>query len=234
MVTSVPIAFLAGLLSVLTPCVLPLVPGYLSAISAVESGRLGAAGSARRVVRASTPFFLGFTVVFVLLGVGAALLADAIGDAQAQIAGFVLIVFGLAFMGLLPLPTAVVAPGLLARARSRGSNALLGAAFALCAAPCIGPVLAGVLVLAGGAGTVLQGAALLLAYSSGIAFAFLLAGIAFARAMAAFRWVRDRFDLIQTASGALLVALGGLLFFDRFWWLRVYLNRALNTVGLGV
>jgi cytochrome c-type biogenesis protein len=214
--------------------VLPLVPGYLSAVSAVEPDRVGERGSASRVARASAPFFLGFTVVFVVLGVAAVAVADAVGRAQYQIAGFLLIVFGLAFMGLLPLPQRIVAPGLVGGARRRGSSAFLGAAFAICAAPCIGPVLAGVLVLAGGSGTVLEGAVLLVAYSAGIALAFLLAGIGFARAVSAFRWLRDRFGVLQSVSGALLVVLGGLLFFDRFWWLRVYLNRALNTVGLGV
>jgi cytochrome c-type biogenesis protein len=229
----IPIAFAAGVVSVLTPCVLPLVPGYLSAVSAVEAGRLGQPGVARRVALASLPFFAGFTVVFVLLGAGAAAVAEAIPErSQAHVAGFVLVVFGLAFMGLLPYPKRLAAPGLLTRARSGGSAAVLGAAFAVCAAPCIGAVLAGILVLAGDAGTVLRGAGLLAVYSAGIAAAFLLAGIAFVRAMAAFRWLRDRYVAIQAVSGATLVALGLLLFFDRDWWLRIVLNRALNAVGL--
>jgi cytochrome c-type biogenesis protein len=233
MLTRIPVAFVAGLLSVVTPCVLPLVPGYLSAVSAVEAGRLGQPGAARRVALASLPFFLGFTVVFVLLGAGAAAIADLVPERrQEEVAGFVLVVFGFGFMGLLPLPKRIVAPGLLGRAHSRGSSALLGAAFAVCAAPCIGAVLAGILVLAGDAGSIVRGAVLLTAYSAGIAVAFLLAGIAFARAMAAFRWVRDRFVVIQVVSGAVLVGLGLLLFFDRDWWLRVLLNRALERVGL--
>ena len=233
MLTRIPVAFLAGMLSVVTPCVLPLVPGYLSAVSAVEAGRLGQPGVARRVALASVPFFVGFTVVFVLLGAGAAAFAEVVpARRQEEVAGFVLVVFGFAFMGLLPLPARLVAPGLLERARGRRSAALLGAAFAVCAAPCIGAVLAGILVLAGDAGSVVRGAILLTAYSAGIAAAFLLAGVAFARAMAGFRWVRDRFLVIQVASGAILVALGLLLFFDRDWWLRVLLNRALESVGL--
>jgi cytochrome c-type biogenesis protein len=233
MLARIPIAFLAGVVSVLSPCILPLVPGYLSAVSAVEAGRLGQRGVGRRVAAASVPFFLGFTVVFVLLGAGAAAVAEAIPDrSQARVAGFVLVVFGLAFMGLLPLPKNLAAPGLLAGARSRGSNALLGAAFAVCAAPCIGAVLAGILVLAGDTGTVLRGAVLLAVYSAGIAAAFLAAGVAFVRAIAAFRWLRDRYVAIQAVSGAMLVALGLLLFFDRDWWLRVLLNRALDSVGL--
>ena len=235
MLTRIPIAFVAGLLSVVTPCVLPLVPGYLSTVSAVEASELGRPGSGRRVVISSLPFFLGFTVVFVVLGAAAAGVAEVLGErSQARIAGFVLVVFGLAFVGLLPLPERVLAPGLLAGARRRGSGAPLGAAFAVCAAPCIGPVLATVLVLAGDAGSVARAVTLLLAYSAGIAAAFLLAGVAFARAMAAFRWVRDRYGVIRGASGGVLVALGLLLFFDRDYWLRVLFNRALNAVGLGV
>ncbi len=233
MLTRLPVAFLAGLLSVVTPCVLPLVPGYLSAVSAVEAGRLGQPGAARRVVLASLPFFVGFTVVFVLLGAGAAAVAEVVPErSQEEVAGLVLVVFGFGFMGLLPLPKRLVAPGLVGRAHARGSGALLGAAFAVCAAPCIGAVLAGILVLAGDAGSVARGAVLLTAYSAGIAAAFVLAGIAFAHAMAAFRWVRDRFLVLQVASGATLVALGLLLFFDRDWWLRVLLNRALDRLGL--
>jgi cytochrome c-type biogenesis protein len=93
-------------------------------------------------------------------------------------------------------------------------------------------VLAAVLVLASNTGTVLKGAVLLAAYALGLAAAFILAGVAFARAMGAFRWLRDRYVLIQVASGVVLVALGLLLFFHRDWWLHVALNRFLIDVGL--
>jgi cytochrome c-type biogenesis protein len=229
----VPIAFLAGLASVITPCVLPLVPGYLSALSSVEAGRLGERGTVRRVVTSSLPFIAGFTVVFVVLGAGAAAIGNAFSaNAQTEVAGFVLVVLGLAFVGLLPVPERLLAPGLLAGARRRGSGALLGGAFAVCAAPCIGTVLAAVLVLASNTGTVLKGAALLAAYALGLGLAFLLAGVAFARAMATFRWLRDHYRVIQVVSGLTLVALGLLLFFHRDWWLHVALNRALDAVGL--
>ena len=228
-----PIAFLAGFASVITPCVLPLVPGYLSALSSVEAGRLGERGTTRRVVLASVPFILGFTVVFVILGAGAAAIGNAVSaNAQTEIAGFVLVVLGLAFVGLLPVPERIFAPGLLTGARRRGSGALLGAAFAVCAAPCIGTVLAAVLVLASDTGTALKGAALLAAYALGLGIAFVVAGVAFARAMSAFRWLRDRYQAIQVVSGLTLVALGLLLFFHRDWWLHVALNRALEAVGL--
>jgi cytochrome c-type biogenesis protein len=233
METQIPIAFAAGFLSVITPCVLPLVPGYLSAVSGVEPRALGGAGAARRIVIASVPFILGFTVVFVILGTGAAALGGLVtGSAQTDIAGFVLVVLGLSFIGLLPWPERIVAPGLLTGANRRGSSLLLGGAFAVCAAPCIGTVLAAVLVLASDSRTVLRGALLLAVYSLGLGAAFLVAGLAFARAMSAFRWLRDHYLLIQAASGVVLVALGLLLFFHRDWWLRVLLNRALQKVGL--
>jgi cytochrome c-type biogenesis protein len=226
-----PIAFLAGLVSVLTPCVLPLVPGYLSAVSSVEANRLGERGVARRVVVSSLPFVAGFTVVFVILGAGAAAVGSVVDKrTQFEIAGFLLIVIGLGFIGLLPMPERTVAPGLLARAR--GSSVLLGAAFAICAAPCIGAVLASILVLAGSAGSITRGVILLFAYSLGLGAAFVLAGVAFARTMAAFRWFRDRYRVLQIFGGVTLVALGLLLFFERYWWLNVALNRVLEKLGL--
>src|SRR5579863_475424 len=126
MIEKLPVAFLAGLVSVVTPCVLPLVPGYLSAVSAVEVDRLGERGVGRRIVVASLPFICGFSLVFVVLGAGAAAIASVLAQtAQTQIAGFALIVIGLAFVGLLPWPERAVAPGLLHRARRRGSGLLL-------------------------------------------------------------------------------------------------------------
>ena len=235
MLGRIPVAFLAGLVSFVAPCVLPLVPGYLSAVSAVEAGRLGNPGTTRRVFLASLPFVAGFTVLFVALGAGAGLVGDAVSlnSTRVQaIAGFVVVVFGLAFVGLLPVPERLVAPGLVGGARRRGSAALLGAAFAVCAAPCMGPVLGAILVLAGSTTTVAQGAVLLLAYSLGLALPFVAAGIAFTHVMGPFRWLRDHYVVIRATSGALLVAIGLLLFFDRIWWLSVGFNRALEAVGL--
>jgi cytochrome c-type biogenesis protein len=227
------VAFVAGYASVLTPCVLPLVPGYLSAVSGVDPDELGRSGSARRIAVASIPFIFGFTLVFVAVGAGAAAISNVVTpSAQADVAGFVLVVLGLAFVGLLPVPERVFAPGLIVGARKRGSRALLGGAFAVCAAPCIGTVLAAVLVLASDTGAVLRGAALLAAYALGLGAAFLTAGLAFGRAMSAFRWMRNRYTIIQVASGVTLVALGLLLFFHRDWWLHVAVNRALDAIGL--
>ncbi|MGZ4256344.1 MAG: cytochrome c biogenesis CcdA family protein [Gaiellaceae bacterium] len=234
MVERIPVAFLAGVVSIAFPCVLPLVPGYLSAVSAVEVERLGERGVARRVVVASIPFALGFTVVFVLLGAAAAAVGGVLDkQQQTELAGFVLVVLGLAFAGLLPWPERVFAAGALGKAHASGSRALLGGAFAVCAAPCVGITLAAILALAADSHTVVRGVILLAAYSLGITAAFVLIGIAFTRAMAAFRWIRDHYAWIRIASGATLVALGLLLFFNRDWWLNVALHRVLDSVGLG-
>jgi cytochrome c-type biogenesis protein len=96
----------------------------------------------------------------------------------------------------------------------------------------MGPVLGAILVLAGSTSTVLSGSVLLFAYSLGLAVPFVLAGIAFSHVMGPFRWLRDHYVAIRTVSGALLVAIGLLLFFDRIWWLSIGFNRTLEAVGL--
>jgi cytochrome c-type biogenesis protein len=226
MLSRIPIAFLAGFASFVAPCVLPLVPGYLSAVSSLEARHFGEPGAARRVLAGSVPFVAGFTSVFVLLGALAGALGGVVDQRVYQeIAGFVLVVVGLAFARLLPLPQGMIAPRLLTGARDSGSNLLLGGAFAVCAAPCIAPILVSALVLAGDSSTIAQGAVLLFAYSLGLAIPFVLAGLVFAPAMGSFRWLRDRFHYFEIAGGLVLVALGLLFFFDRLWWLRSAFNH---------
>ena len=228
------ISFAAGFASVVLPCVLPLVPGYLAAPSSVEPGRLGQRGTARRVVVSSIPFIPGLTVVFVVLGAAAAAIGSVLsGPARTQLAGFILVVLGLAFVGLLPIPERVLAPGLLTGARRRGSGALLGGAFAVCAAPCIGSVLGAVLVLASTSGTVLKGTVLLAAYALGLGAAFVVAGLAFARAMGAFRWLRDHYTIITVISGAILVFVGVLVYRHEMTHLTGHLRDFMDSIGLG-
>ena len=234
--TAVVVAFGAGLLSFLAPCVLPLVPGYLSAVSSVEAERLGEPGAARRVVVSSLPFVVGLVFVFVLLGAGAAAVGLSFARNQfllEQVAGFILIVFGFVFLGLLPWPARLVGAGLVQGARRRGSGFLLGGAFAICAAPCIGPVLGSILVLAGDSATVWEGSFLLAAYALGLAVPFLVAAALFAPAMGVFRRIRDHYAVIQVVSGLVLLALGSLLFAGQFWRLQVYANRLFDFLGLG-
>ena len=123
-------------------------------------------------------------------------------------------------------------PGLAVRARRTGSAALLGGAFAVVAAPCIGTVLASILVLASSTGGVARGVILLLAYSLGLGAAFVLAGVAFAHAMRWFRWVRSHYQVLRIVSGGTLIALGLLLFFDKDWWLRIALSQVFERIGL--
>lgn len=229
----IPLAFLAGLISFVTPCVLPLVPGYLSVVSGVEVGKGG-----RRVLVASLPFVAGFTVVFVALGTlfsGAGGLYSGDPRVLKWVAGLVIVIAGLAFMGLLPLPflDRLAAPGLIERARGRGSRVLLGGAFAVCAAPCVGTVLGSILLLASDSSTVAQGALLLAVYSLGLALPFLLVGLGFSRVLGASRWLRDHYAGLRLVSGAILVAVGLLLFFDRFWWLNSGVSRMRDLMGLG-
>jgi cytochrome c-type biogenesis protein len=222
----IPIAFLAGFASFVAPCVLPLVPGYLSTVTSLNAQELRTRGAARRVLVSSLPFVAGFTVVFVALGIAISALAGVVSERVfAEIAGFVLVVFGLSFAHLLPLPERPVAPGLLTAARDRGSRVLLGAAFATCAAPCVSPILATTLVLAADSNTIAQGAVLLFAYSLGLAVPFVLTGVVFAPAMGSFRWLRDRYRYFEVGGGIVLVVLGLLLFFDKVWWLRSALDR---------
>ena len=209
----IPIAFFAGFASFVAPCVLPLVPGYLATIGGRESPR--------RALVTSLPFTAGFTVVFVALGIGISALSGIVSQRVfEEIAGFVLVVFGLGFAHLLPLPERPVAPGLLSAARDRGSRVLLGAAFATCAAPCVSPILASALVLATDRSTIGESAVLLFAYSLGLAIPFVGAGVVFGPAMGSFRWLRDRYRYVELGGGFVLVAIGLLLFFDKLWWLR--------------
>jgi cytochrome c-type biogenesis protein len=217
-------AFIAGLISIAAPCVLPLVPGYVAVIA-------GVGAAPRRIVERSIPFALGFTVVFVALGASAAALGGILPqERRIEVAGFLLVVFGLAFAGLLPWPERLLAPRFVEHARDRGSSALLGAAFAVCAAPCVGAVLGSVLVLASASGTVARGIALLTAYSIGLALAFLLVGLLMVRP---FRALRSHWTYVRAVSGGILVVFGLLLFFHREWWLYTGLRRVLDAVGLG-
>jgi cytochrome c-type biogenesis protein len=226
--------FLLGFASIAFPCVLPLVPGYLSAVSAVEANRLGDRGVGRRVALASIPFIAGFAAVFVALGAAANVIGNALSDQTRQaFAGFILVVAGLAFIGLLPGTDRIMAGGLLQGARRTGSRALLGGAFAICAAPCVGPFLASAFAAASNSDTVLKGSAWLLAYSVGLGVAFLLVSVFFVRGMTFFRWLRDHYRVFSVVGGVILVGLGLLLFFDEFYRVQIYTHRVLEAFGLG-
>jgi cytochrome c-type biogenesis protein len=234
MASQLVLAFAAGLLSFITPCVLPLVPGYLSVAAGVDAGRSEADG-APRMLRGAVPFVLGFVVVFALAGAVAGLAGSATASYRpvvAKVGGIVIVAMGFALLGALPGPglarVVAAAPG----RRARRSPVLLGAAFALCSAPCVGPMLASILVLAADTETAAEGTALLLVYAAGLAVPFLLVAATLGRALARLRPLRDLAPALRAVSGGVLVATGLLLFFDRLWWVNLYVNRMLRAVGL--
>jgi cytochrome c-type biogenesis protein len=216
------VAFSAGLLSFATPCVLPLVPAYLSAIGARST-------DPRQALAASVPFVLGFSAVFVALGAGAGLAGSTLADHRLElikISGIVIVAMGLIMLGLIRLPAfdRTLAPGL-EHAHASGSSLLLGGAFGLAWTPCIGPVLGSIMTLAATGATAARGAGLLAAYAAGLAVPFLLAGVALGRVMSAARIVRDRYDLVRVVSGAVLVAAGLLVFFDKTYLLNSWVGQ---------
>jgi cytochrome c-type biogenesis protein len=229
------VAFLGGLLSFLSPCVLPLVPSYLAAIAAPAGGAHSHAATTKRALTGAAPFVVGFTCVFVLLGAGAGVVAGALPFDAAGVralAGFILVVLGLALAGALPWDLGPGAPRLLESARRSRSAVLLGAAFATCAAPCIGPVLGATLVVGGSANAVAPAATTLLAYSLGLALPFLAAAVAFAHVMGPLRSLRNWFAAGRAVGGAVLVGTGALLFSDRIWWLNVAAHHLQDAIGL--
>jgi cytochrome c-type biogenesis protein len=172
--------------------------------------------------------------VFIALGVGAAILGGRFADYRTSLihlGGILIVAMGFVMMGLLRIPVLerslqpAVEP-----ARMSGSSLLLGGAFGLCWTPCVGPVLASLLLLAGSSRTVGSGAALLAAYSAGLAIPFLLAGVAFGKVMSAARAVRDHYTAIRVVSGSLLVLVGLAMFFDRMWVANAMVNSVVHAV----
>lgn len=233
---SIPIAFLAGIVSFLSPCVLPLVPGYISMLSgaSIEELKKEASGELlQRVLRNSLAFVAGFSVVFITLGasatwVGRFLLAQR--TTFNIIAGLIVIVFGLHLTGLVKIPLLYREARLDTGAprRSLGGAFLLGFAFAFGWTPCIGPILAGILTLAAAQDTLSKGMFLLAIYSLGLAVPFLLTALGIERFLKFYSRFRAHMHAVEVASGALLIALGVLLVVGRFTlisnWLS-FLNR---------
>jgi cytochrome c-type biogenesis protein len=225
------LAFAAGLLSVLSPCVLPLMPAYLSLISgiSVEEMREGADDSRMRsrVMRACFGFVAGFSVVFVILGVGAVAAGHivrtwqiqvfGIGIGMSQIAGVVIMLFGLHMTGLIPIRALYRDTRFQFQINHHSffSSMMIGAGFALGWSPCIGPILATILTLAGSKETMMQGVGLLLIYSGGLAVPFLIAGWSIEYFFEAFHRLKHHFRAFEIVSGLILVVVGALLVTDR-------------------
>ncbi len=222
-------AWLAGLLSFLSPCVLPLVPAYLSYISgeSVEQLRLvRGAGTGialrRRAVVQSLWFIAGFSMVFVLLGASASMIGQWLLAHMAslgKVAGIVIVAFGLHYAGFIRIPFLMMEARFDARAvdASRGMGALvLGAAFAFGWTPCVGPILGAILAIAGAQEEMMRGVALLALYSFGLAIPFLLAALA---TDAFLRWsqgFRRHLVLVEKLSGGLLIIVGMMIFAGSF------------------
>jgi cytochrome c-type biogenesis protein len=241
-------AFGAGLLSFVSPCVLPLIPGYLSYISGLSLDEMrgtptAAGGGAavavaatpdtrRRIVLSSLAFILGFSIVFVSLGASASFIGQFLTSRLTllgRIAGAIIIIFGLHTMGVLRIEWLYQEKRVQTTSRPVGfiGAGLVGIAFAFGWTPCLGPILAGILAIAAAQDTIGHGVRLLAAYSLGLGVPFLATALAINRFFVAFAKIRRHYHAIEVTSGALLVVIGVLIFTNRFTiiaqWLTPYL-----------
>ena len=238
--TTVQAAFAVGFVSFISPCVLPLVPGYLSAVSGVSLTEISEGeGRLRRIMLPALVFCAAFTVVFVALGMTATSLGSVLRDGRGtldKVAGAVIIALGVFFL-LTPFVDRLNREwrpeALISRAGS-GGPLVAGAAFAFAWTPCVGPTLGSILTAASVSDTVAKGGVLLLFYSLGLAVPFLLTAVAFTRATAAFRWLRDRYLIVTAVSGVVLIAMGVLLFTGELTQLNIEAQQALDSVGLNI
>ncbi len=227
-------ALFAGLLSFISPCVLPLVPAYISFISGVSMDELRNAERQQeltlRLMISSLLFIGGFTLVFVLLGatatfVGGFLLKNL--GIISKIAGVVLIIFGLHVAGLIKIPFLNYEARF--QTGSKPSSAIgaifVGSAFAFGWTPCIGPILGGILAIAGSQETVGQGMLLLLVYSLGLGIPFFLTAIATQRLLRAMNRVKKHFKTVELVSGGFLIVIGVMMVFNLFTTLNGLLVR---------
>jgi cytochrome c-type biogenesis protein len=238
--TTVVAAFAVGFVSFISPCVLPLVPGYLSAVSGVSLAEIQS--DDRRLGKILVPaavFCISFTVVFVALGMTATALGSALRDSRGtldKVAGAVIIALGVFFL-LTPFVDKLNREwrpeALISRAGS-GGPLVAGAAFAFAWTPCVGPTLGSILTAASVSDTVAKGGILLLFYSLGLAVPFLLTAVAFTRATTAFRWLRNRYLIVTGVSGVILITMGILLFTGQLTQLNIEAQQALDSVGLNI
>ncbi len=224
------LAFVAGVASFLSPCVLPVVPGYVTFVTGATLDDLrttpGAAAASscslrRRAAVHAGLFILGFSLLFVALGASATALGAAARRALPllqQLGGAVIVLFGLYMVGLVrtPLLLREWRVQLAARPAGRVGSLIAGVAFGAGWTPCIGPVLASILLYAGMSASVLHGAALLAAYALGLGVPFFVAAVALNWFLIRTRWLRRWLGLIERAAGVALIAVGILLFTGRF------------------
>src|SRR5918997_1244258 len=222
------VAFLAGLASFLSPCVLPLVPGYVSLISGVSIDRLkgeeGSRASARRaVILNSIAFNVGLSTIFVSLGAAAGLLgASFLNNMWIRIiGGLVIIAFGLQLMGVLKIGTLYKDTRKFSEEKPRGTlgSLMLGMAFAAGWTPCIGPILGGIIGLAATSGGWRSGLVLSAFYSAGLAVPFLLTGLGINRFLSFYAGFRRHLHKVEVVSGVLLIVIGVMVATNSVTWL---------------
>jgi cytochrome c-type biogenesis protein len=228
----VPVAFGAGLISFLSPCVLPLVPGYISAVAGVAPGEI----RARRVIGPSLAFVASFSTIFIALGLlgQQALHAALTGQAALKISGALIIAMGVVFMlaPFVPLLSREWHIGKLMERAGRSGPVLTGAAFALAWTPCTGPTLGAIITAAGTSSSAAHGAFLLACYCAGLGVPFLMTGLAFGKATAAFSVVRRNYAVVIGLGGVVLVGMGVLIWTGEFTRLNSAVDGWLNTLGL--
>jgi cytochrome c-type biogenesis protein len=212
-------AFVAGFLSFISPCVLPLIPGYISFVSGASLEEMRSqGGAARRLVLArSLAFVLGFSLVFIAFGASASAIGQFISDKSpilAKVAGILIIIFGLHMMGVFRLAFLDSEKRAQTQRKPAGpvGALLVGVAFAFGWTPCIGPILAGILVVAGSQETIGKGVLLLVVYSLGLGLPFVLTSLAIDRFFSVAAAIRRHYHAIELSSGGLLVAIGLLIF----------------------
>jgi cytochrome c-type biogenesis protein len=229
-------ALWAGMVSFLSPCVLPLVPGYLSAVTGVSVGELGDAGW-KRVLVPSLLFVASFSTIFILLGLTATGLGSTLSDHQPlleKISGALIIAMGVFFLASPFVPMLNRewhVDGLMSRA-GKGGPIVAGAAFGVAWTPCIGPTLGAILSAAALTNSAGRGAFLLAVYSAGLAIPFLLTAVAFSRMTAAFDVVKRHYPVIIATGGVILIAMGVLIWTGEFFHLNVEAQKFLSRLGL--
>lgn len=233
----IPLAVAAGLVSFLSPCVLPLVPGYISAVSGVTPDQARAAGGARRVLVPSLLFVLSFSTIFIVLGLGATAVGATLNDHREtleKVSAALIVAMGVFFVTA-PFVTRLNREfhvGALMERAGRGGPIVAGAAFAIAWTPCIGPTLGAILSAAALSGSAGHGAVLLAFYSAGLAIPFLLTSLAFGSMTNAFAVVKRHYALVIAAGGVVLIAMGILIWTGEFFRLNAEAQNLLDSLGL--
>jgi cytochrome c-type biogenesis protein len=229
-------ALWAGIVSFLSPCVLPLVPGYLSAVTGVSVDELEEAGW-RRVLVPSLLFVASFSAIFILLGLTATGLGSALNENQdtlEKVSGALIVVMGVVFVAapFVPMLNREWHVEALLNRAGKGGPLVAGAAFGVAWTPCIGPTLSAILSAAALSDSAGHGAFLLAVYSAGLAIPFLLTALAFSKMTTAFDVVKRHYPVIIAAGGVILIAMGVLIWTGEFFRLNIEAQKLLDDLGL--